>query len=102
MSPDPASPDYCPVHGIKAMLTDEGVATHMHNLPEAILTVNAHLARCTPVKIAKLPGLSKRVHRYAARAMASEGGALTLRVAYFRAMAAAIDAKLARVEAERA
>ena len=65
MSPDHDSPYYCPIHGIKAMLTEEGVTGNWDNLEKAKVAVEAHLIRCTAAtKIAKLPGLSATVHGY--------------------------------------
>jgi hypothetical protein len=100
MSPDHDSPDYCPIHGIKAMLTADGVAEHLDDLVEAKGAIDAHLARITPVKIPKLKALSTTVHGYAhdtEAAAAARGGKAARRLAYMTLLANEIDAKLARI-----
>lgn len=103
MSPDHDSPDYCPIHGIKAMLTTEGVADHAGDLAEAKEAVDAHLARITPAKVPKLKALSTTVHGYAhdvEAAAAAMGGEAERRFAYMTLLANEIDAKLARIAAQ--
>ena len=105
MSPDHDSPDYCPIHGIKAMLTADGVAEHVDDLVEAKGAIDAHLARITPVKVPKLQALSTTVHGYAhdtEAAATAMGGEAAKRLAYMNLVAREIDRKLARIAAGRA
>lgn len=105
MSPDHDSPYYCPIHGIKAMLTEEGVTGNWDNLEKAKVAVEAHLIRCTAAtKIAKLPGLSATVHGYidVVQVKVSTGGALAVkRLLYLKVVMEAIDLKIRSLGASR-
>lgn len=92
-----ASSDYCPVHGIKAMLTDEGIAQYAEDLVAAKRAVNAHLARTTPAKAVKLQALGA-----AARAKADASAKMDAkRLAYLNLVATEIDGALARMNARQ-
>lgn len=102
MSPDHDSPDYCPIHGIKAMLTDEGISEHWNDLGEAKAAVDAHLNRMTHAKVRKLKALSKTIHKYARDANASKTKSreVSMRLAYMNLMAKEVDSKLYRIDKE--
>lgn len=94
MSPEHDSPYYCPIHGIKDMLTAKNVTKYSSDLVGAQKSVDAHLARVTESKIPNLRALSRNVNARIAEVVNMD----TQKLAYMNLVAQAIDRKLAEID----
>ena len=94
MSPNHNSPHYCPIHGIEAMLTTDGVDEYVNDLVKAKRAVLAHLEHIKPSQVRKLEDISKKVAQYVIEASSADSADMAKRLAYMTLLKDEIDEAL--------